>query len=105
MLVAGEPSDPDVAAAVTVRPTVELSKFYVAARRGTARASRRALMAATLDDGHARRRPSASGSASTSRTRARSRFYEKHGFERVGTEHFRVGGRLEDDFVRERPLL
>jgi ribosomal protein S18 acetylase RimI-like enzyme len=33
-----------------------------------------------------------------------NRFYEKSGFTLVGTKHFLVGDRLEDDFVRERPL-
>ena len=29
MVVTGEPADPDVQAALTVRPTAELSKIYV----------------------------------------------------------------------------
>jgi len=31
-----------------------------------------------------------------------NRFYEKHGFAIVGTKGFELGGRREDDFVRER---
>jgi GNAT superfamily N-acetyltransferase len=68
MLVAGEPYDPDVAAAVPLRPTVELSKCYVLPGRhggGVARA----LMAASLD-AHASAGPRACGSASTARTPA-----------------------------------
>jgi ribosomal protein S18 acetylase RimI-like enzyme len=33
-----------------------------------------------------------------------NRFYEKSGFEKVGTKRFLVGGKLEDDFVRELKL-
>jgi ribosomal protein S18 acetylase RimI-like enzyme len=36
--------------------------------------------------------------------RRAQRFYEKAGFERVGTRRFQVGGRLEDDVVMERGL-
>jgi tRNA (guanine37-N1)-methyltransferase len=32
------------------------------------------------------------------------RFYAKHGFERIGTKHFLVGDRLEDDYVLELAL-
>jgi len=32
------------------------------------------------------------------------RFYAKHGFERVGSKHFLVGDRYEDDWVMERAL-
>ncbi len=76
MLVAGEPTDTDVAAAVTLRPTVELSKCYVhPGAHGAGVAS--ALMEA---------------------------FYGKHGFTRVGVKRFLVGERYEDDYVYERPL-
>jgi ribosomal protein S18 acetylase RimI-like enzyme len=30
-----------------------------------------------------------------------NRFYEKNGFRQIGIKHFQVGGRLEDDYVRE----
>jgi tRNA (guanine37-N1)-methyltransferase len=36
-------------------------------------------------------------------TRARA-FYERSGFAVVGTKHFTVGARVEDDYVLERPL-
>ncbi len=32
------------------------------------------------------------------------RFYEKHGFTKVGRKHFRLGDRVEDDWVLEHPL-
>ena len=33
-----------------------------------------------------------------------NRFYEKNGFVRVGTKQFLVGGKWEDDYVRELAL-
>jgi diamine N-acetyltransferase len=102
MLIAGEPRDADAAAAVELRPTIELSKFYTrAAAHGTGVGA--PLMAATLDTA------SASGARSTwlgvNEENARAiRFYEKHGFQKVGRKHFTVGGRVEDDWVLERPL-
>jgi RimJ/RimL family protein N-acetyltransferase len=33
-----------------------------------------------------------------------NRFYEKSGFRQVGVKRFLLGGRYEDDFVRERAL-
>ena len=48
MLISGEPTDPDVVAAITVRPTTELSKCYVMpGHHGAGVAS--ALMTRTLD--------------------------------------------------------
>ena len=32
------------------------------------------------------------------------RFYEKHGFGKVGRKSFRLGDRLEEDWVLEHPL-
>lgn len=102
MLVRGEPSDPDAAVAVTVRPTIELSKCYaVPDRHGSGIAAR--LMAATLDEARASGALSIWLGVNQENERAR-RFYAKHGFEVVGTRRFLVGGRLEEDFVLERPL-
>lgn len=99
MLVLGEPTDPDVARAITVRPTAELSKCYVApGQHGTGVAS--TLMTATLT---AARDQGAAGvwlGVNQENERA-ARFYEKSGFQVVGTKHFRLGDRIEDDFVRE----
>jgi ribosomal protein S18 acetylase RimI-like enzyme len=102
MLIAGEPGDADAAAAVDRRPTIELSKFYTrAAAHGTGVAA--PLMAATLDAAVAVGAVSAWLGVNEENARA-IRFYEKHGFRKVGRKHFTVGGRLEDDWVLERPL-
>jgi diamine N-acetyltransferase len=102
MLVAGEPSDADVAAAITTRPTIELSKVYVLPDvHGGGVAS--ALVAATLDA--ARSRGAAAVWLGVNQENARAnRFYEKTGFAQVGTKRFLVGGTYEDDFVRELVL-
>ena len=102
MLVAGEPKDPDVAAAITLRPTVELSKCYVMpGHHGAGIAVR--LMAASLEA--ARERGAAAVWLGVNQENARAqRFYAKSGFARVGIKRFLVGDRYEDDFVMERPL-
>jgi len=102
MLVAGEPDDDEVAAALRIRPTVELSKCYVHPDHHGAGVSH-ALMTASLDAGR-------SGGArgmwlGVNQLNARAQaFYARSGFERVGVKHFVVGSRLEDDFVYERAL-
>lgn len=94
-----EPSDLDVAAALTVRPTVELSKCYVLSGFHGAGIAR-----ALIDDGIAR--SLAQGFAAMwlgvnqENVRA-NRFYEKMGFRLAGTKKFLVGERWEDDYVRE----
>lgn len=102
MLVAGEPRDPDVAAAVSVRPTIELSKCYLHPdAHGSGAAA--ALVAATLV--HARG-TGASGiwlGVNQLNTRAQ-RFYGRQGFQRVGTKRFLVGDAFENDYVYERAL-
>jgi ribosomal protein S18 acetylase RimI-like enzyme len=102
MLVYSEPADADVAAAITQRPTVELSKCYTVAEahgRGVAAA----LVAASVDS--ARRRGAAGMWLGVSQLNARAnRFYEKSGFERVGTKLFWVGDERNEDFVRELAL-
>ena len=102
MLVAGDPADPDVATAVRIRPTAELSKIYV--REGShGRGTAGELLARTLDAARA------SGAAGvwlgTNEENVRAqRFYAKHGFERVGTKRFKLGDRYEHDYVFERAL-
>ncbi len=102
MLVAGEPADPDVAAAVTGSPTVELSKCYVRdSFHGHGVAT--SLMAASLEAA------AQLGGASVwlgvnQRNERAIRFYEKSGFVRVGTKKFFVGDELHDDFVLEQHL-
>ncbi|MEL4319775.1 GNAT family N-acetyltransferase [Leifsonia sp. YIM 134122] len=102
MLVFGEPTDVDVAEAIGIRPTVELSKFYTRASiHGTGVSG--PLMAATL--AAAGERGAAGAWLGVNEENARAiRFYEKNGFGRVGTKHFLVGDRYEDDFVLERGL-
>ena len=102
MLVAGDPADPDVAGAIRLRPTAELSKIYVrepAHGRGTAAE----LLARSLD---AARDGGAVGvwlGTNEENVRAQ-RFYLKHGFAVVGTKRFRLGDRYENDLVFERAL-
>jgi len=102
MLVAGEPSDADVAAAIRIRPTVELSKCYVhPGHHGAGVAG--ALMAAALDAATARGAAGVWLGVNQENGRAQA-FYGKHGFARVGVKRFLVGDRYEDDYVYERPL-
>lgn len=102
MLVFGEPHDEDVAAAITLRPTVELSKVYVLPGHHGAGVSS-ALMDASL--GEARDRNAVGIWLGVNQENARAnRFYEKSGFAMVGSKKFLVGERWEDDYVRERAL-
>ncbi|TQL48860.1 acetyltransferase (GNAT) family protein [Homoserinimonas aerilata] len=99
MLVHGEPHDPDVAGAVSLRPTAELSKIYVRPdAHGSGIATQ--LMQATV--GAARDAGAASVWLGVNQQNARAnRFYEKSGFALVGTKRFLVGAEWHDDFVRE----
>ncbi|WP_223694172.1 GNAT family N-acetyltransferase [Leifsonia poae] len=102
MVNLGEPEDGDVRAAIRIRPTSELSKCYVlAGHHGAGVAA--GLMAASLDAAAASGAQGIWLGVNEENERAK-RFYAKHGFERVGTKQFLVGGRLEDDWVMERPL-
>lgn len=102
MLVLGEPADADVVRSIRVRPTAELSKIYVRPGqhgRGTAGG----LLERTVEA--ARERGAAGMWLGTNQENERAqRFYAKHGFERVGVKHFRLGDRDEDDYVFERAL-
>jgi ribosomal protein S18 acetylase RimI-like enzyme len=99
MLVHGEPYDADVRAVVHHRPTTELSKIYVlpsAQGSGVARG----LLDAALEV--AREIGAAGMWLGTNQANHRAqRFYEKTGFERIGTRRFHVGDRWEDDYVFE----
>ena len=101
MLVLGESTDPDVQAAVGIRPTCELSKCYVRADahgRGVA-----ALLARTRAE--AIEHGAAGMWLGTNVANARAiRFYEKHGFVTVGHKRFRLGDGDEEDFVMEAAL-
>ena len=102
MLVLGEPHDKDVAAAITLRPTIELSKCYVLpGHHGRGVAGR--LMRASIDA--ARERGAAGIWLGVNQENERAqRFYAKSGFRQVGIKRFRVGERWEDDYVLEQPL-
>ncbi len=103
MLVIGDPADADVAAAIMVRPTAELSKCYVLpARHGQGIAS--ALIERSVDEAAARGAAGVWLGVNQHNARA-NRFYEKSGFRVVGTRTFRVGGELHRDHVRERAIV
>lgn len=95
-------ADPDVAAALTLLPSVELSKCYVhPEHHGLGAAAE--LMQASL------RAAAEAGGAGVwlgvnSQNARAVRFYEKSGFRKVGTKTFRLGTAVEHDFVMERPL-
>jgi ribosomal protein S18 acetylase RimI-like enzyme len=100
MLVFAEPSDDDVVAAVSAHPAAELSKVYVLEGHHGAGVGA-ALIAASL--AAARDRGVAGVWLGVNQLNARAnRFYEKNGFAIVGEKKFLVGGKAEDDFVRER---
>ncbi|WP_345763623.1 GNAT family N-acetyltransferase [Diaminobutyricibacter sp. McL0608] len=102
MLVNGEPADPDVAGAIRVRPTIELSKCYVLpGHHGEGVAG--LLMRASIDAATAREAEGIWLGVNEENARAQH-FYGKHGFERVGSKRFLVGDRLEHDWVMERAL-
>jgi tRNA (guanine37-N1)-methyltransferase len=103
MLIAGEPGDSDAATSVVARPAIELSKFYTRALAHGSGVVAGPLMSATLDSA------AVAGAATVwlgvNEENARAiRFYEKHGFAKVGHKHFRLGDRFEDDWVLERRL-
>jgi len=102
MLISGVPDDPDVEAAVTTRPTVELSKMYVLPDAHGAGVSA-ALMSVALQ--HADTVSANSMWLGVNQKNGRAqRFYRKHGFEVTGTKTFRVGAHLEQDYVMVRPV-
>jgi ribosomal protein S18 acetylase RimI-like enzyme len=102
MVVHGEPTDPDVTAALTLRPTSELSKIYVLPASHGAGTSR-LLMAAAIGAAAARGAAGVWLGVNQLNERAQ-RFYAKSGFSKVGTKRFLVGDRYEDDYVFERSV-
>ncbi|MFC9918525.1 GNAT family N-acetyltransferase [Agromyces binzhouensis] len=98
----GVPADEDAAASVSTRPAIELSKMYVhPVAHGAGIAG--SLMDETLAAA------AATGAAVVwlgvnQENRRAIRFYEKQGFEVVGTKGFRLGDRVEHDHVLERAL-
>ncbi|GAA1055325.1 N-acetyltransferase [Agromyces luteolus] len=98
----GVPADEDAASSVTTRPAIELSKMYVhPVAHGAGIAG--SLMAATLAAAAATGAAVVWLGVNLENGRA-IRFYEKQGFEVVGTKGFRLGDRVEHDHVLERSL-
>ena len=94
-----EPTDPDVVTALTKTPSAELSKCYVRpGNHGTGLSSQ--LMTATIELARSRGAVALWLGVNEHNAKA-NRFYEKHGFARVGTKRFRLGDHWEDDYVRE----
>ena len=102
MLVDRPAADPDVAAALTILPSAELSKCYVHPdHHGLGAAAE--LMHASLGEA------AASGARGmwlgvNSQNAKAIRFYEKSGFRKVGTKSFNLGATVEHDFVMERAV-
>ena len=102
LLVNRAPADPDVASALTLLPSVEISKCYVHPDyHGLGAAAE--LMHASLQAAAAAHAAGAWLGVNSQNARA-IRFYEKSGFRKVGTKSFRLGSSVEHDFVLERPL-
>ncbi|GAA5119989.1 GNAT family N-acetyltransferase [Alloalcanivorax gelatiniphagus] len=102
MLLAGEPTDPDVARAIRHRPTVALERCYVHPdHHGSGVAH--VLMERTLQAAQDLGARGAWLGVSEDNARANA-FYARHGFEHVGSKRFHIGDVWEDDNVRERPL-
>ncbi|MCU1517204.1 MAG: acetyltransferase [Pseudarthrobacter sp.] len=102
LLVNRPAQDPDVASALALAPSVELSKCYVHPdHHGLGAAAE--LMHASLD---AAAEAGAGGvwlGVNSQNARA-IRFYEKSGFRKVGSKSFRLGSTVEHDFVLERSV-
>ena len=102
MLIRGVPDDPDVQQAVTVRPSVELSKMYVLPDSHSTGASA-ALIRAALDRAAGMAAKSVWLGVNQQNQRAQ-RFYAKHGFTINGTKTFQLGSGVENDYVMVRLL-
>ncbi|MCV7423231.1 GNAT family N-acetyltransferase [Mycobacterium yunnanensis] len=102
MLIRGVVDDDDVRKAVSARPAIELSKMYVLQEAHGAGVSA-ALMTAALDASRALGAACVWLGVNQENQRAQ-RFYAKHGFQVSGTKTFRLGGRVEDDYVMVNPL-
>ena len=102
LLVNGQAQDPDVVAALTLAPSVELSKCYVhPEHHGLGAAAE--LMHASLQAAAAAGGAGVWLGVNSQNARA-IRFYEKSGFRKVGSKSFRLGTTVEHDFVLERAV-
>jgi ribosomal protein S18 acetylase RimI-like enzyme len=102
LLVNRPAADPDVASALTLLPSVEVSKCYVHPEHhglGAAAELMHATLQAAADAGGA----GAWLGVNSQNARA-IRFYEKSGFRKVGTKSFQLGSTVEHDFVLEREV-
>ncbi len=97
MLVVGEPEDTDVAAAVDVRPTIELSKVYVHPDRHGGEVAGE-LMSATLTRAAEEGVRSVWLGVNSENSRA-IRFYGKSGFAIAGPRTYFVGDQPHSDHV------
>jgi ribosomal protein S18 acetylase RimI-like enzyme len=102
MLIRGVVADADVQKAVPLRPAVELSKMYVLPDAHGAGVSA-AIMTAALDASRALGAACVWLGVNQENQRAQ-RFYSKHGFTISGVKTFRLGGRVENDYVMVHPL-
>lgn len=102
MLIRGVPDDDDVQRAVAVRSAVEISKMYVLPDNHGAGGSA-ALMIEAL-----KRAPDLGATCVwlgvNQHNERAQRFYAKHGFTVNGTKTFRLGTRIENDYVMVRAL-
>jgi ribosomal protein S18 acetylase RimI-like enzyme len=102
LLVARPSEDPDVAAALAILPSTELSKCYVHPDYHGLGAAAELMHASIAAAAAAGARGLWLG---VNELNARAiRFYEKSGFRKVGTKSFRLGSTVEHDFVLERPV-
>lgn len=102
LLVNRAAADPDLAAALTLQPSVELSKCYVhPEHHGLGAAAE--LMRVSLQAAAAMGAAGVWLGVNSQNARA-IRFYEKSGFRVAGTRTFRLGTAVEHDFVMERSL-
>ena len=102
MLVRGVPDDDSVQHAVTIRPAVEISKMYVLPDNHGGGVSA-ALMTEALNRAPDLDAKSLWLGVNQNNQRAQ-RFYAKHGFAINGTKTFRLGTRIESDYVMVRPV-
>ncbi|WP_458113173.1 GNAT family N-acetyltransferase [Arthrobacter sp. R1-13] len=102
MLVARPAQDPDVASALSLLPSTELSKCYLHPdHHGLGAAAE--LMHATVESAAAAGALGLWLGVNSGNAKA-IRFYEKSGFSKVGTKTFKLGNTVEHDFVMERAL-
>lgn len=102
LLINRRAQDPDVEGALTLLPSIELSKCYVhPEHHGLGAAAE--LMHASLQAATAWGAAGIWLGVNSQNARA-VRFYEKSGFRKMGSKSFRLGTTVEHDFVMERAV-